>query len=86
MGEEKTATALEISLDLIDNPTKSMRQDLAPESVEDLTRSIRQFGVLQPILVRKKDGRFEIIAGHRRCTAARLGGLAKIPAETAHDF
>ncbi len=84
MGEEQKNQAFEISLDLIDNPAKAMRQALTPESVEDLTRSIRQFGVLQPILVRKKDGRFEIIAGHRRYTAAGLAGLAKIPCVVAN--
>ena len=84
MAEDKKSQALEISLDLIDNPAKAMRQSLTPESVEDLTRSIRQFGVLQPILVRQKNDRYEIIAGHRRYTAARLAGLAKIPCVVAN--
>jgi ParB family chromosome partitioning protein len=84
MGEEQKSQALEISLDLIDQPAQAMRQSLTPESVEDLVRSIRQFGVLQPILVRQKDGRFEIIAGHRRFTATKLAGLAKIPCVVAN--
>jgi len=84
MDKEQKGQALEISLDLIDQPTQAMRLSLTPESVEDLTRSIRQFGVLQPILVRKTDGRFEIIAGHRRFTACKLAGLAKIPCVVAN--
>jgi ParB/RepB/Spo0J family partition protein len=84
MGKEQEGKTFEISLDLIDQPAKAMRQSLTPESVEDLVRSIRQFGVLQPILVRKTDERYEIIAGHRRYTAAKLAGLAKIPCVVAN--
>mgnify|MGYP001578724685 CR=1 FL=1 len=84
MGEEQEGQAFEISLDLIDQPVKAMRVNLTPESVEDLARSIRQFGVLQPILVRKVGERLEIIAGHRRYTAAKLAGLAKIPCVVAN--
>jgi len=84
MDKVQKSQALEISLDLIDQPTKAMRQNLTPESVEDLARSIRQFGVLQPILVRHENGRYEIIAGHRRYTAAKLAGLAKLPCVVAN--
>jgi ParB family chromosome partitioning protein len=50
------------------------------ESLADLAASIRQIGVLQPILVRPADGGFELIAGERRWRAATRAGLATIPA------
>jgi ParB/RepB/Spo0J family partition protein len=48
--------------------------------LEHLAASINQRGVLQPIRVRRKGVRFELIAGERRCRAARLAGLREIPA------
>ena len=50
------------------------------ESLQALSDSIREKGVLQPILVRPKGNRYEIIAGERRWRAARMAGLNKIPA------
>jgi len=50
------------------------------ESMADLASSIRQIGVLQPVLVRPVDGGYELIAGERRWRAARRAGLAVIPA------
>ncbi len=48
--------------------------------ISELADSIRQVGVLQPILVRPVDGKFEVIIGARRYTAAKLAGLRSIPA------
>jgi ParB-like chromosome segregation protein Spo0J len=45
----------------------------------DLARSIAEFGLLQPLLVRPSDGRFCLIAGRRRLAAARLAGLTAVP-------
>ena len=50
------------------------------EALQELAESIKQHGVLQPILVSEKDDHYEIIAGERRWRAAKLAGLAKIPA------
>ena len=50
------------------------------ESLNELAESIKQHGVLQPILVVLKDDHYEIIAGERRWRAAKLAGLSKIPA------
>lgn len=49
------------------------------ESLKSLSDSIKEKGVLQPLLVRKKGGRYEIIAGERRWRAARMAGLDKVP-------
>ena len=63
------------------DPNRSQpRQIFEDEALEELAESIRQFGVLQPILVQKKGSRYEIIAGERRWRASRKAGLTEIPA------
>jgi ParB family chromosome partitioning protein len=54
--------------------------DFPEESLSALARSIREVGVLQPIVVRARDGGYELVAGERRLRAARMAGLATIPA------
>ena len=49
-------------------------------SMQELSRSIEEYGVIQPITVRKKDGEYELIAGERRFRAAQMAGLDEIPA------
>ena len=51
-----------------------------PEELEELTRSVRENGVIQPIIVRKSGDTYEIVAGERRYRAATQAGLEKIPA------
>ena len=58
-----------------DQPRKAFNED----SLHELADSIKQFGVLQPILVSKQDGYYEIIAGERRWRAARMAGLKEVP-------
>ncbi len=48
-------------------------------NIDELARSIGEKGILEPILVRAKDGKFEIIAGERRFRAAKIAGLREIP-------
>jgi ParB family transcriptional regulator, chromosome partitioning protein len=69
----------ELSLDLIDDPAAPMRQDLSPANVEELILSIRQVGLIEPIVVKPVNGRYEVIAGHRRTFASRLAKLATVP-------
>lgn len=56
------------------------RQDFDPEALEDLTRSIREKGVIQPITVRRTKSGYELIAGERRIRASIEAGLNHIPA------
>ncbi|MCS7225198.1 MAG: ParB/RepB/Spo0J family partition protein [Armatimonadetes bacterium] len=56
------------------------RQDFGEEELNQLTDSIRQYGLLQPILVRPRDGHYELVAGERRLRAAKRAGLKEIPA------
>ena len=48
-------------------------------SINSLANSIKTYGIINPILVRKKDDKYEIIAGERRFRAAKLLGLTEIP-------
>lgn len=68
-----------ISLDMLDDPARPMRSDLSPESVEDLVISIRQVGIIEPLVVKFKGDRYEIIAGHRRLLAATIAEIAQVP-------
>ena len=56
------------------------RKKFSEESLKELAASIEQHGVIQPIIVIKKDDYYEIVAGERRWRAARMAGLTKIPA------
>ena len=55
------------------------RKNFKEESLNELAESIRQFGILQPLLVKKKGERYEIIAGERRWRAAKLAGVKEVP-------
>ncbi len=55
------------------------RKNFDREALEELAESIRQYGVLQPLIVQKRDDYYEIIAGERRWRAAKLAGLKEVP-------
>lgn len=63
---------------VLPNPTQP-RTSFQAEKLHELAESIRANGILQPILVRKKESNFEIVAGERRWRAAKLAGLSEIP-------
>ena len=56
------------------------RTKFDPEQLADLANSIQKDGLIQPVVLRKVPGGFEIIAGERRCRAAELAGLRQVPA------
>jgi ParB family chromosome partitioning protein len=60
------------------------RRTFAEEGLEELAQSIRQKGILQPLLVRRVNGGFELIAGERRFRAAQRAGLEQVPI-TVHE-
>lgn len=55
------------------------RKDFAPEAIQDLAASIKEQGIVQPLLVRKSADGFELIAGERRWRAAQIVGLSEVP-------
>jgi len=64
-----------------DQPRKRFDQ----EALEELAQSIKEYGLIQPIVVTKKDGYYSIIAGERRWRASKLAGLTEIPAIIRED-
>jgi ParB family chromosome partitioning protein len=71
--------SLEIDSDLLRPNKFQPRTQMDDERIEDLARSIRSNGIIQPIVVRKVDEGYEIIAGERRWRAAQRAGLLKVP-------
>lgn len=83
LGEEDSnlkESFSEIDLDLIEPNSEQPRSRFAEEKLEELAQSIRANGVVQPIVVRKKGTRYQIVAGERRWRASQKAGLQKIPA------
>jgi len=74
-----------IPIDLIDEPENAHRIDIDPDDLVSLSDSIREHGILQPIIVRQTGERYEIIAGHRRFLASVLAHITHIPAMIAID-
>lgn len=61
-----------VKMEMIDRPVKISRELIDPEKVRELAESIRESGLLQPVLLRPSNGRFEIVAGDRRYLAHKL--------------
>ena len=61
------------------------RKNFNQESLEELAESIKEYGLIQPIVVTKKDGYYSIIAGERRWRASKIAGLTEIPAIIRED-
>lgn len=80
--EKDTARKIEIIYVQTDqirpNPFQP-REDFDTQSIEELAQSIREKGVIQPLLVRRKGDSYELIAGERRLRAANILGLKEIP-------
>lgn len=77
---EDGSLVLEVSLKDIRTNSKQPRKTFDEDSLDELRDSIRQYGVLQPVLVKKTAKGYELIAGERRYRAAKLAGLKTIPA------
>ncbi len=83
--EDKTRNVTEINLkDIKKNPYQP-RKNIDDEKLKEMLQSIREHGVIQPVLVRKVDQGYELVAGERRMRAAQLAKLEKIPA-VIRDF
>lgn len=75
----KDATLRELSTsEVVPNPNQP-RQSFDEDELAELADSIRQNGILQPIVVREKDGAYQIVAGERRYQAACRAGLERVP-------
>jgi ParB family chromosome partitioning protein len=71
---------LSLPIEDLDRDERQPRQKFDSLKLEELASSIRTRGIVQPILVRRDEGRYRIIAGERRWRAAQLAGLKEVPA------
>lgn len=77
--EENNGGVREISILEIDRNPDQPRRVFDEEALQSLADSIREAGILQPLLVVEEEGRYRIVAGERRFRAARLAGLSTVP-------
>ena len=71
---------LEIDIDLIEPSPAQPRTHFDEERLEELAQSIRSNGIVQPLLVRRRGARYQLVAGERRWRAAQRAGLQRVPA------
>jgi ParB family chromosome partitioning protein len=84
-GPPADGAAIEVPLDSIEANPSQPRRVFDRTELEALAASIREHGVLQPVLLSRADGRYRLIAGERRVQAARLAGLTRVPAVVRED-
>jgi ParB family chromosome partitioning protein len=82
-GDEPRSGAAELPVELIEPNPEQPRRIFDPKELERLSDSIRQHGVLQPVVVRRIGSRYQLVVGERRWRATQLAGLATIPAVVA---
>jgi len=78
--DKKKKMMVDIELEKISANPNQPRGDFDDQALEELSRSIREKGILQPVVVRSMDDGFQLIVGERRVRAAKLAGMKKIPA------
>ena len=78
--DKKESQLKELKLEDIVRDEEQPRREFNKEALEALAASIKEHGVLQPIVVTKEEGKYKIVAGERRWRAAKIAGLNKIPA------
>lgn len=71
---------LEIEIGLIDRNEEQPRKNFDEKALKELAHSIKQHGIIQPLILQKTGDRYQIIAGERRFRAARMVGLKTVPA------
>lgn len=79
-AQEPASAAQELLIKNIAANPYQPRCNFDEEKLQELAASIKEFGVVQPVVVRKKGSNYELVAGERRLRAAGLAGLTKVPA------
>ena len=77
--DEKVIEGILMDIKKVEPNREQPRKNFDEDALLELSESIKQFGVLQPLLVQDKKGYYEIIAGERRWRAAKLAGLKEVP-------
>ena len=78
-GAEKDKDVILVKTSMVEPNREQPRKHFDEDSLIELADSIKQYGVISPILVKQRDDYYEIIAGERRWRAAKLAGLKKVP-------
>ena len=78
--DKKTSQLTELPIEEIIRDENQPRREFDAEALDALANSIKEHGILQPIVVTKEDGKYKIVAGERRWRAAKIAGLTKVPA------
>ena len=76
---EKVVEGVLVNINKVEPNREQPRKNFDEDALQELSESIKQFGVLQPLLVQDKKDYYEIIAGERRWRAAKLAGLKEVP-------
>ena len=79
VSEKKPAAERLVKISSVEPNLKQPRRHFDEDALLELSESIKQYGVLQPLLVSDKKDYFEIIAGERRWRAAKMAGLKEVP-------
>lgn len=77
--QENATGELMLNINEVEPNRSQPRKEFDEDSLLELSDSVKQYGILQPLIVQKKKGYYEIIAGERRWRAAKLAGLKEIP-------
>ncbi|HVT36037.1 MAG TPA: ParB/RepB/Spo0J family partition protein, partial [Nevskiaceae bacterium] len=86
MTRRPPAQIKEIPLDLIRPGSQQARRQFNPDTLAELAESIRESGVVQPVVLRTRVWGYELLAGERRWRAAQIAGLREIPAVVRDDL
>jgi ParB family chromosome partitioning protein len=78
--DKKSSQLKELKIEDVIRDEEQPRREFNKEAIEALAASIKEHGVLQPIVVTKEDGKYKIVAGERRWRASKIAGLTTIPA------
>ena len=78
--DKKSSELKELPISEVVRDEEQPRKEFSQEAIEALAVSIKEHGVLQPIVVTREDGKYKIVAGERRWRASKMAGLTKIPA------
>ena len=76
---EKSVDGVYVNINKVEPNREQPRKNFDEDALLELAESIKQFGVLQPLIVQEKEGYYEIIAGERRWRAAKLANLKEVP-------
>lgn len=83
-GQQQEGPETLVNINKVEPNKEQPRKKFDEDALEELAESIKQFGLLQPILVQQRDDYYEIIAGERRWRAAKKAGLKEVPVIIKH--